>query len=170
MPMSEYLKELRSRVGSSLLVVPSATGLVYDEHGRLLLVRHSNGGVWVAPGGAVDPGETPQDAVVREVWEETGLHVEPASLCGTFSGPDFHVVYANGDECAYVMTVFECRRIGGRLRPDQVEVLEAMFVEPSELSSVGLSRWARNLLPILVARRGEAWIPPVTWCPPEDGS
>src|SRR5262245_64452297 len=95
MPISEYLRNLRAKVGPALLVVPSATGLVYDTDGRVLLVRHSNAGVWVAPGGAVDPDETPQDAVVREVWEETGLRVEPVALSGVFGGPEFHVRYAN---------------------------------------------------------------------------
>jgi len=56
-----------------MLLVPSITGLVFDDDHRVLLVRHSNGGVWVAPGGAIDPGEAPQDALVREVWEETSL-------------------------------------------------------------------------------------------------
>jgi 8-oxo-dGTP pyrophosphatase MutT (NUDIX family) len=122
------------------------------------------------PGGAIDPDESPQYAVVREVWEETGLHVEPSALCGTFSGPEFRVVYANGDQCAYVMTVFECRSLGGRLRADQVETLEARFVEPSELAALELSQWAKSLLPALVHRRGQVWLPPVRWCPPEGGA
>ena len=44
MPISEYVRNLRSRVGSSLLLVPSVTGLVFDDRGRVLLARHSNGG------------------------------------------------------------------------------------------------------------------------------
>jgi 8-oxo-dGTP pyrophosphatase MutT (NUDIX family) len=170
MAMSEYLRLVRSRVGSSLLLVPSVTGFVYDDAGRVLLVRHSNGGVWLAPGGAIEPDETPQDAVVREVWEETGLHVEPTALCGTFGGPDFRVVYANGDECCYVMTVFECRSMGGRLRADQAEILDATFIDPSELATLPLSPWARTLLPALVGRRGQAWIPPVQWRPSEESA
>lgn len=98
MPISDYLKDLRSRVGPTLLVVPSVTGLVFDDEDRLLMVRHSNMGAWVAPGGAIDPHEAPQDAVVREVWEATSLRVEPIRLCGVFGGPDFHVTYVNGDE------------------------------------------------------------------------
>lgn len=167
MPISEYLQRLCSHVGSSLLLVPSVTGLVYDDAGRVLLVRHSNDSVWVAPGGAIDPDEAPQDAVVREVWEETGLHVEPTGLCGAFSGPDFRVVYANGDECCYVMTVFECRSVGGRLRADQAETLEARFIAVSDLNALSLSRWAKALLPTLVSRRGQSWIPPVRWTPAE---
>jgi len=40
MPISEHLRNLRSRVGPSLLLVPSVTGLVFDDDGRVLLVRH----------------------------------------------------------------------------------------------------------------------------------
>ena len=166
MPISEYLRNLRSKMGPTLLLVPSVTGLVFDGDGRILLVRHSNGGVWVAPGGAIDPGETPQDAVAREVWEETGLHVKPIRLCGVFAGPEFHVQYTNGDEVSYVMAVFECDRIDGQLHPDEDEVLEARFFAPSELQSVNLARWARFILPPIVRSGQRTWLPPVKWEPP----
>jgi len=166
MPISEYLRNLRSKVGPTLLLVPSVTGLVFDDDGRILLVRHSNGGVWVAPGGAIDPGETPQDAVVREVWEETGLHVNPIRLCGVFAGPEFHVRYVNADEVSYVMAVFECDRVRGQLRADQDEVLEARYFAASELETVNLARWAKVVLPPLIRTEHRSWIPPVSWQPP----
>jgi 8-oxo-dGTP pyrophosphatase MutT (NUDIX family) len=166
MPISEWLREVRSRAGSLLLVVPSASGLVFDDDGRVLLVQHSTHGLWVVPGGAVDPDETPQDAVVREVWEETGLHVEPVLLRGVFGGPEFRVRYGNGDEVSYVTSAYECRRLGGALRPDGEETLDARFFAPSELAGVPLSRLARSVLPELLRRPGETWIPPVTWRPP----
>jgi 8-oxo-dGTP pyrophosphatase MutT (NUDIX family) len=166
MPISDYLRDLRAKVGNDLLVVPSVTGLVFDERSRLLLVRHSNGGLWVAPGGAIDPDETPEDAVVRELWEETGLLVEPVALVGVFAGPDLRVSYANGDETAYVMTIFECRALGGELRADGEETLEARWVALDELDDLPLSRWARALLPGVIASRGRPWIGPVRWRPP----
>jgi 8-oxo-dGTP pyrophosphatase MutT (NUDIX family) len=166
MPMSDYLRDLRAKVGTSLLVVPSATGLVFDPDDRVLMVRHADRGVWVAPGGAVDPGETPQDAVVREVWEETGLWVEPTGLCGVFGGPECLVRYANGDEVSYVTAVFECRRLGGTLHADGEETLEARFVAAAELPALRLSAWAEVILPSLLASRGVPWIPRVTWRPP----
>ena len=167
MPISEYLRSLRSQVGSALLLVPSVTGLVFDcDDRRVLLVRHSNGGVWVPPGGAIDPDEAPQDAVVREVWEETGLLVEPTRLCGVFGGPEFRVKYANGDEVAYVMAVFECRRLSGELRADQKETLEARYCAALELQTLNLSAWAKVVLPPLLGRGQESWTPPVTWHPP----
>jgi 8-oxo-dGTP pyrophosphatase MutT (NUDIX family) len=166
MPMSEYVKDLRLLIGPRLLLAPSVTGLVFDDAGRVLLVRHSNGNVWVAPGGAVDPDEAPQDAVVREVWEETGLHVEPIRLCGVFGGPDYRVTYENGDETSYVTTVYECRRISGVPQADGEETLEARWFATSELSTVALSRWAKVLLPVLMDRADHAWLPPVAWRPP----
>ena len=56
-------------------VVPGAGGLVFDDEGRVLLIRDRNG-FWVFPKGHVDPGETPEEAAVREVLEETGIRAQ----------------------------------------------------------------------------------------------
>ena len=153
-------------LGTKLVLMPSVAAVMFDDAGRVLLARHSTGGVWSTPGGAIDPDETPQDAVVREVWEELRLDVEPFRVLGTFGGPDFRITYENGDEVAYVITAFECRIRGGDLRPDGDEVLEARWFALDELGDVVLSNWARTVLPTLVARR-DAWVPPVTWHPPK---
>ena len=166
MPISDHLRALRAKIGHDLLVMPAVTAIVYDDEGRVLLVKHSNRGVWVAPGGAVDPDERPVDAVVREVWEETGLLVAPVALCGVFGGPEFHVHYENGDAVSYVMAVYECRRLGGTLAADGVETLDARYFAPGELAALDLSRWARVTLPHILAHRGETWIPAVEWKPP----
>src|SRR5215831_12978951 len=150
MPMSTHIQALRALVGNQLLVLPAVTGLVFDARGQVLMARHSPDGIWAAPGGAVDPEEPPCDAVVRELREETGLHVEPIALRGVFAGPELRVRYANGDETAYVTSVFECTVAGGTLCPDGDEVLEARFVAPDELERLPLARWARALLPPLV--------------------
>jgi 8-oxo-dGTP pyrophosphatase MutT (NUDIX family) len=167
MPISDYLRGVRAKVGHDFLMATAATGLVFDDAGHVLLARHSNAGLWLAPGGAIDPDESPADAVVREVWEETGLHVEPVALLGVFGGPSFRVRYANGDETGYVMAVFECRVLDGTPTPDGEEVLELRWVAPEEISALALSRWAKELLPGLVANRGRVLMPPVRWRPPE---
>jgi ADP-ribose pyrophosphatase YjhB (NUDIX family) len=67
-------------------VVPCVGAIVTDAAGRLLLIRrgHEPGkGLWSLPGGRVEPGETDEQAVVREVSEETGLVVRPARLVGS---------------------------------------------------------------------------------------
>ena len=73
-----------------------------DDEGRLLLGQKLDSGQWGTVGGAVEPGESPRDAAVREAREETGLHVEVMNVVDVLGGADFGVTYANGDECSYV--------------------------------------------------------------------
>lgn len=165
MAISDYLRGVRRKVGSDLLLVPSATALVFDEHGRVLLAQHSNHGLWVAPGGAVDPGESPADAAVREAWEETGLYVEPLRLTGVYGGN--RVRYANGDEAEYVMTVFECRPLSGTLQPDGEETLDVKFFEPGELASPEIAAWVPRVLRDALRKSQGALFAAPTWTPPK---
>jgi 8-oxo-dGTP pyrophosphatase MutT (NUDIX family) len=169
MPMSAYVRRVRSKIGNEFLLMPSVTALVFNADRRVLMVRPSRREIWVAPGGAVDPDEAPQDALVREVWEETGLLVEPRQLLGVFGGPEYRVWYANGDEVGYMMAVYECRAAGGTLRADGDEIAEARYFSAGELASITLSRWARLLVPRFLTQE-RPWLPPVTWRPPSDHS
>jgi ADP-ribose pyrophosphatase YjhB (NUDIX family) len=59
--------------------------IIRDDSGRVLLVRRANEpgrGLWSLPGGRVEPGETEEAAVAREVLEETGLVVSVGALAG----------------------------------------------------------------------------------------
>ena len=51
----------------------TGSAIVLDGEGRVLLHRHKRLGIWLQPGGHLDPGESPADAAVRETLEETGL-------------------------------------------------------------------------------------------------
>ena len=55
----------------------TAGGIVLDDQGRVLLVRHRNHGRWLQPGGSIEPGEDPAAAALREIREETGVEAEP---------------------------------------------------------------------------------------------
>lgn len=169
MPISDYLRQLRERIGHELVMMPCVTAAVFDDARRLLLVRHSNGDIWVAPGGAMDPDETPADAVVREVWEETGLWVEPTRIVGVYAGPDFRVHYLNDDLVTYVMTVFACRVREGSPRPDGVETLEVRYVAERDIGALPVATWVRIVLPDMFAPAGGAAFAPPTWRPPADG-
>jgi 8-oxo-dGTP diphosphatase len=151
-PISPYLRALRERIGSDLLLVPSVTVVARDERGRVLLVRHADAGQWVAPGGSMEPGERPEQTALREMREETGLEVELVGILGVYGGPEFEVRYANGDRVAYVMAVYEARVVAGRARPDGVETLELRWVDAGELESLDLPPWARVVLPDVLSR------------------
>jgi ADP-ribose pyrophosphatase YjhB (NUDIX family) len=135
--MSPHLRRLRAVLGSELLLLPSVTGIVFDGSDRILLVRQHEDGVWSTPGGCIEPDESPADAVVREVWEETGLYTDPTRLLGVYGGPEFVVTYPNGDRAAYIMSVFECEVRGGTLLSASDETSAAAFVGAAELPGYG---------------------------------
>lgn len=70
--------------------IPCVGAVVHDRHGRLLLIRRAQEpglGLWSLPGGRVEPGETDEQAVIREVHEETGLRVRAGRLLGRVERP-----------------------------------------------------------------------------------
>ncbi len=118
MGISPYLAGLRKIVGHQLLLVPAVAAIILDDQRRLLLQLRSGDGQWTLPSGAIDPGETPQEAVIREVKEETNLDVEVTSIAGVCGGENFRHVYPGGDNAEFVVILFHCAVRGGELRPD----------------------------------------------------
>lgn len=94
--------------------IPCVGAIVVDDDGRLLLVRRANAparGLWSVPGGRVEPGESHEDAVLRELIEETGVVgrvvrevgqvSRPAPCGGTYVIRDFLVAAEAGAQpCA----------------------------------------------------------------------
>lgn len=166
MPMSEYIRDLRARIGSSLLEVPTVSVLTFDARDRILLVRHVEGNDWTTPGGMVEPYETPSNAAVREMWEETGLYVELVRVIGVFGGQLCSSTYANGDKIAWVSTVFTARPIGGCLKPDGVETIEARYFEPDETREIRCKPHVQLFLAAAYAMSPGAQFQQPTWQPP----
>lgn len=143
----DYISQIRAHVGRRQLLIPSVSAIVRDDLGRVLLCRKTDERWWGLVGGAIEPGETPAEAVVREANEETGLLVKPAHVIGVYGGPDFFVSYPNGDEVAYISTAFLCERVGGRLQPDGDEIAELRYLSARDTASVDLTRIASVVLP-----------------------
>jgi len=100
-------REARLRMGTS--------AIIFDEKKNVLLTRRSDNGQWCLPGGAMEPGESVAEACAREVWEETGLHVEVLRLIGVYSDPHRVVVYPDGNKVHIVALSFEAKVNGGEL-------------------------------------------------------
>ncbi len=132
--MPPHVARLRTKIGHDLLIIPAAGAIIFDEQGRLLLQQRADNGDWHPPAGVIEPDESPADTVVREVWEETGLLVEPTHLTGIYNGPDYHFTYPHGDQVAIFSTMFACRIIGGNLQPDGEEVAQLRYFTLQELT------------------------------------
>jgi 8-oxo-dGTP diphosphatase len=128
---------------------PTACALVSDQKGRLLLARRAHepyAGFWDLPGGFIEEGEHPLDALRRELHEETGLEVEPRDLLGIWAD-----VYGDGIGAQWTLNLYwTAAAVGGEERPDD-DVSELRWFAPSELPP------ARELAFRNVAHVLEAW-------------
>jgi 8-oxo-dGTP pyrophosphatase MutT (NUDIX family) len=143
--MSDYVRALREKVGHDLLFMPSAHALIRRDDGRILLVKHVEGR-WMLPGGAVEPGERPAEAARRECLEEAGIVIEPLRIVGVYGGPEYRVRYANGDEAAWVATIFEARILEGEPAPCDDETCDVGWFAPDELDGLPQSDATRLTL------------------------
>lgn len=107
---------------------------MHDDEGRLLLVqrgREPGRGLWSLPGGRVEADESPAQAAVREVREETGLDVVAGPLVGQVERPG-----AAGQ--VYVIDDFLCSVRGGRLRAGD-DADDVRWVTAAEIRTLPLS-------------------------------
>jgi 8-oxo-dGTP pyrophosphatase MutT (NUDIX family) len=106
---------------------------VRDTDGRVLLHRRADSGVWDLIGGSMEPGETFEETVRREVREEIGVELGELELFEFYSGPEFFHTYPNGDQAYHVGAAFQAREIHGEVRLDASEVLELRYFSLGEL-------------------------------------
>lgn len=154
--MSQTLPRMRARfsapevVGVRAHARASAAALIQNAEGRVLLVREGYGRRrWGPPGGSIDAGETPEEAAVREVSEETGLEVRMsetvASYRFTFSDGSFAMRHA-----------FVCEVVGGTLAiPDTGEIADIGWFDPASLPEP-LTRLAPHAIADLTS--GARWV------------
>ncbi len=96
--------------------------LIFDDEGRVLLGHRRDVDWWNLPGGGMEAGETVDEALCREVREETGLEVEVERLVGVYSKP----------QKQEVVLTFLCRSTGGTLQPTE-ETRENRYFAPDAL-------------------------------------
>ena len=130
---------------------PTASALVVDDRGRLLLTRRAVEpfkGDWDIPGGFLEEGEHPLDGIRRELREETGLEVEPLEFFGVFMD-------RYGGESTAQATLnllWTARVLGGEERPDD-DVSELRWFAPDELPADDQLAFRPNVPQVLLAWR-----------------
>ncbi len=114
-------------------VVLTVDAVIADEAGRILVMERGTQpfqGAWVLPGGLVDPGETVEQACVREVREELGLEVELQGVIGIYSGP------GRDPRGSFVSIAFSAKIVGGALTVTH-EARAHRWLEPTEVVPMG---------------------------------
>ena len=119
MPMSKQLKKLPLAVCAAVI----------EEGGKILLTERpidkQQGGFWEFPGGKIDPGESPQQALKRELREELGIGIEV--------GPVLETVYHHYDWGSVLIIAYRCKKLSGKI--EHLEVSDHAWVEPERFSA-----------------------------------
>ena len=130
-----YIQELREIIGSRPIILVGATVLLFKCDGRILLLKRADNQSWGPPGGALELGETVEQAARREALEEAGLEIEDLTLFGVFSGPDHFYQYPNGDQVYVVDIAFSAFCPEGLPAFDAQEHTDLGFFELHDLPS-----------------------------------
>jgi 8-oxo-dGTP pyrophosphatase MutT (NUDIX family) len=152
MPISPYVREMRKHIGHELLMLPSVSAVIVNDANEILLGKRSDTGSWSLIAGAIDPGEQPAEAVLREIEEEAGIVAAVERLVGVASHP---VVYPNGDRCEYVSMWFRCRLQSGEAHVADDESVDMQWFAPDALPEV--SDWTRLVIARALSDEGSAW-------------
>ena len=104
------------RIGKRGVLRVGASSIIFDEsRENILLTKRTDNGRWCLPGGGMDPGESVEEACIREAYEETGLHVRIIRLVGVYTSPGLVIEYADGNIFQPVSLSFEVEITGGEL-------------------------------------------------------
>lgn len=112
-------------------------GLVTNAKGEILLAKRNQPelkyehGKWEFPGGGIKPNETPEKALIREVWEETGLKVKIIRLLPKIYS---HLWKDPKGNRQIIIISYLCTAIGGKLTTKlEKEIMELKFVHPRDI-------------------------------------
>lgn len=131
--------------GPKRLLLVVACALV-DADGRVLIAQRPEGkqlaGLWEFPGGKMEPGETPEEALVRELREELGIETKTACLAPlTFASHSY-------DEFNLLMPLYVCRRFWGI--PQALDAQALKWVRPNKLRDYPMPAADAPLIPFLI--------------------
>src|SRR4051812_20754970 len=124
-------------------LVPSVNVVVANEAGDILMIRRSDNDNWAVPGGAIDLGESPPQAAVRETLEETGITCEITGLVGTYTDPRHVILYtSNGEARQEFSVVFTARPLSG-VPTTSSETRDVEWVDRGRVDALPMDRSMR---------------------------
>jgi len=145
MPMSPYVRSLRQQIGHDLLLLPGVTAVICDGD-RFLLARQRDTERWSLIGGSIEPGETPQEAVGREVSEELGVTPAVGAIIGAYGGKRLQTTLPNGDQIAYITVAFDCRIPRTAYAIEDAELIETGWFTREETKRIHRHEWIDEIL------------------------
>lgn len=142
----------------------TATGIVRNRHGQVLLIQHRKLGVWLPPGGHVEENETPDDAVLREIAEETGVAariVSPKRLalrddrCGELHQPLLVLLedIEGGGRHLHIDLIYLCEAEADALHAQETETTGIGWFAPENVSMIETYDNVRETI-LLAGREG----------------
>ena len=145
MPMSHYVQQLRTSIGNSLLLLPAVTAVIHSG-GKFLIARQRDTSLWSLVGGGVEPYETPEAAIAREVAEELAVTPRVSRVVGAYGGPDLAATYPNGDQVSYVTVAYKCELPYEPSELEQDELIEIAWHDRATIGQLPRHTWIDRVL------------------------
>lgn len=127
-----YIQELRGRAGDLPLILVRPTLILLNHDGAILLVKHEDD-TWGLPGGLLEPGESTEETVRRELDEELNITIGELKHFNVFSGDGFYKKSIYGTESHYIAVAYIANQYSNEIKPDNVEVVDYGFFKPDEM-------------------------------------
>ena len=131
-----YISKLREYVGHAPIMTTSVTCIIWDKEKGILFEKRTDNGMWCVPGGAIEMGESLEDALFREVKEETSLEIRHPKLLDVQA--NVHIIYPNQDEVYYTDVMYLVTEYSGSLGHD---------TESTELQWFPLDQLPEDIIP-----------------------
>lgn len=114
-------------MGTRPIIMAGVTIIVKNDRNEILLQKRTDSYDWGIIGGALELGETLEEAATRELFEEAGLHARTLKFITVLSGRDLYYKYPHGDEVYNVVSVYEAEGIEGVPTINDNEGLELKY-------------------------------------------